>query len=81
MVDWKLYIDSPQERALKLCHGSLTERDGVGFGYGVPCGDGFGYGNCYGGRYGRGEGGSASADGAGVDYSTSYGNGMSAIQW
>ena len=33
MVDWKLYIDSPQKRVLDLCGGSLD--DGGGYGDGV----------------------------------------------
>jgi len=43
MVDWKLYIDSPQERALYFCLGSLTKGDGTGASiYGYDCGDGMG---------------------------------------
>ena len=60
MVDWKLYIDSPQKRALHSCYGSRDEDDGygdgVGNGYGWSdgdgCGEGYdegdGYGFCYG---------------------------------
>jgi hypothetical protein len=47
MVDWKIYIDSPQERALHPCGGSLTEGDGYsdsdGNGDGYGCGSGYGY--------------------------------------
>ena len=52
MVDWKLYIDSHQKRALDLCGGSLDDGGGWGYGGGGSrCGDG--YGNGYGGGYGR----------------------------
>ena len=46
MVDWKFYIDSPQQRALYACRGSLTE--GCGAGDGQATGDGGGYGDGYG---------------------------------
>ena len=55
MVDWKLYIDSPQERALKLCYGSLTEGNGNGYGNDT----GKGYFNGYGTGWGGGGGWSA----------------------
>jgi hypothetical protein len=53
MVDWKFYIDSPQQRALDLCEGSLTEGDGWGYGWTGSAtpgtmmgrGDGYGWGN------------------------------------
>ena len=48
MVDWKLYIDSPQKRALDLCGGSLTEGDGYT--------DGDGRGGYKGSVRGEGEG-------------------------
>ena len=64
MVDWKLYIDSHQKRALDLCGGSLTEGDGCGWGYGYGDGNGdgdsFDYGNCFGAGYGGGRGGGSS---------------------
>ena len=47
MVDWKLYIDSPQKRTLHSCGGSLTEGDGAGYGYGYGSGYGYGYGYGY----------------------------------
>ena len=53
MVDWKIYIDSPQQRAIKLCHGSLTEGEGLGDGWGSDFGAGYGDG------YGYGYGGSS----------------------
>ena len=68
MVDWKFYIDSPQQRALDLCGGSLTEGNGYsslapgfagGWGngysydYGAEDGDGYGFG--YGAGYGYGD--------------------------
>ena len=51
MVDWKLYIDSPQQRALDLCRGSLTKGSGYG---------GYGYSDGAGG--GRGGGGGSSTE-------------------
>jgi hypothetical protein len=42
MVDWKLYIDSPQKRALYVCRGSLIEDDGDGAGVGFGYSDGWG---------------------------------------
>jgi hypothetical protein len=47
MVDWKIYIDSVQKRALALCEGSLDEGDGFGIGlsYGpARCAGGWGDG-------------------------------------
>ena len=56
MVDWKFYIDSPQERALHSCGGSLTEGWGWGDGDGYYNGphDSDGYGDGYGNGYGDG---------------------------
>ena len=48
MVDWKFYIDSPQQRALYACRGSLTEGYGYGYGYGAGYADGGGKGGGYG---------------------------------
>jgi hypothetical protein len=46
MVDWKLYIDSPQKRALDLCGGSFDKGDGGASwmisGVGVGSGNGYG---------------------------------------
>ena len=62
MVDWKFCIDSPQQRALRLCKGSLDRGGGKGVGrYGYVDGGGEsdgseqGYGNGIGGGYGFGE--------------------------
>ena len=56
---WKLYIDSPQKRALDFCGGSLAT--GKGCGYGNGCVDD-------GGGHGSGDGGGDGAidDGDGV---------------
>ena len=40
MVDWKIYIDSVQKRALALCEGSLDEGGGFGCGNGLRAGYG-----------------------------------------
>jgi hypothetical protein len=87
MVDWKLYIDSPQKSALELCGGSLTQgADGWGNGYG--CGNiyGIGYGwidgDGRGDGYGWGDGGGAagSRDGHGP-LAHRGGDGVSANEW
>ena len=71
MVDWKLYIDSPQKRALDLCEGSLDVGNGWGDGadWGDRWGDGRGSGyrdsfgisngDGWGGPDGRRDGGSS----------------------
>ena len=80
MVNWKLYIDSPQQRALDACYGSLTKGSGWGCGrgghgrgfrgdLGDPWGDGWGDG------YSR-----PSANGDG-DYDDGTGDGWSATNW
>lgn len=72
-MHWKLYIDSPQQRAFDFCYGSLTEGDGEGDG--LYCGynmlldgdggnDNDGYCDCW------GEG-----DGWGDGYGYGYGDG------
>ena len=77
MVDWKLYIDSPQKRALDLCFGSLTEGDGYGDG------DGDGYGDC--GGYDDWRSGLVQrVDGAGCGYGWYgyyHGDGGSENEW
>ena len=62
---WKLYIDSPQEKALKLCRGSYTTGDGIGYGRGAGDGGGGGRGNSddYGFYDGDGFGGSCTGAG------------------
>ena len=77
MVDWKFYIDSPQQRALDLCGGSLTEGDGRGCGNCVGGGVyklGAGYG------LGDGSGGGGSRDGHGP-LAHRGGDGVSADKW
>lgn len=61
-MNWKLCIDSLQQRALKLCRGSMDEGDGFGYGsgYGDVNGNGWGDGNRYGNGWGNGDGTSAS---------------------
>ena len=90
MVDWKLYIDSPLERSLVLCHGSLTEGSGIGGGY-LYCGDdgcgwGYGYGTSNG--WGRGCGydfgyGTSRDNGLAdcEDYGDCHGAGRSETEW
>ena len=72
MVDWKLYIDSPQERALGFFYGSLTENDGYGDGWGWIDGDGKGINSpyCHEADTNIGHG-----DGYGNDYGNGWGNG------
>ena len=79
MVDWKIYIDSPQDLALNLCGGSLTEGDGYGSGWGCgySLGDGEGLGYGHGRGYGDGNG-DARVGGKG---SSPKGNGRSATKW
>ena len=78
MVDWKIYIDSPQQRALDLCRGSLAEDDGYGtnsgWGYSYTAGDGRGngYGDAVGDGYGYANG---------FGYGNCYGNGRSVTKW
>ena len=94
MVDWKLYIDSPQQRALDFCGGSLTEGDGgdhLGSGYGAWInGGGWGLGFGYGADNGGGDGdgyrdgyGDGWGDGGGDGYGDSDldGDGGSATEW
>jgi hypothetical protein len=79
MVDWKLYIDSPQKRALYACGGSLTEGTGDGDGYGDIGGDGYGDIGGYGYGWGNGDG---YGGGSGADaYSWGNGGGRSAKIW
>ena len=75
MVDWKLYIDSPQKRVLDSCGGSLTEDDGEG------AGEEEGYYNDVHG-WGWGDGwGFADGDGHGDGHGWGDGNGGSATKW
>ena len=66
MVDWKLYIESPQKRALDLCFGSFPDGYGYGYGYGhsdggEDCNDGNGWGDGHDMFYGDGNGTGRSA--------------------
>ena len=92
MVDWKLYIDSPQKRALDLCKDTFGERDcfchGDGGGDGCkghsllyisPGGGGCGYGHINGG--GGAANGSNCGCGYGWGYGDSVGDGWSASGW
>ena len=71
MVDWKLYIDSPQKRALEFCHGSLISGSGWG------CGADYGWSNCngrgYGWGYGHSDGDSCAADLSGAVFASGVG--------
>ena len=84
MVSWKLYIDSPQQRALDFCRGSLAAGDGYGSGplweaaWQGACADGDGLGYGYSLGYGWGDG---SGKSYGRGYGTSAGNGSSAKGW
>ena len=76
MVDWKLYIDSPQKRALDLCCGSFDKGDG-GASWMIS-GTGEGGGNDYG--YGSNRRpGDGFGVGAGYPFSTSAG--WSSLKW
>jgi len=79
-VNWKLYIDSREKRALDLCGGSMDEDDGYGFGrsYGNVIGEGDGDGYSWGyGRFGGcGGGGWGNWDGDEFD-----GDGFSSTEW
>ena len=77
MVDWKLYIDSPQKRALHLCGGSFDEGKGWGDGWG----DGWGGDGWSGDGYG--DWNDVVGDGMGYGYSYGYndGDGRSADKW
>ena len=69
MVDWKICIDSPQQRALKLCGGSLTESDGNGYG------SGYGYSAAGAGGHPRVVERAGGGDGDSFDYGNCFGNG------
>ena len=78
---WKLYIDSPQKRALHSCCGSLTEGDGWGPGdcYGDLWGDG--YGDGYGEGDGKGAVGESYVGDRGDGYGWGNGDGGRANGW
>ena len=74
MVDWKIYIDSPHELALKLCHGSLDEGSGKGSGIMSSSNQGNGWGvGPWGGHSGDGVGHGGSG---GADYGLNDGDGF-----
>jgi hypothetical protein len=75
-MSWKLYIDSPQQKALDLCGGSLTEGGGYVNG-GV--GDGMGYGNGSGGGVDNDCDGNG--NGCGRGYGGAAGDGWSEDKW
>jgi hypothetical protein len=73
-VNWRLYVDDPERRALEHCSGSMDEGDGEGGG----CGSGNGWGDSsdYGDGYGRGDGyGWVNGNGRGDGSFPSYGVG------
>ena len=76
MVDWKLYIDSPQKRAFDLCEGSLTACDGAGCGYDTILGDETNCSDGYGDGWGYGF-----SDGYGDGYGWCDGDGGSSTEW
>jgi len=53
-MNWRFCVDTPEQRALKLCSGSMNAGDGDGHGVGDGYGDGDGYGYGYGDRLGKG---------------------------
>ena len=55
-MNWKLYIDGPEKRALEHCSGSMDEGDGDDTADGWGCGYGDGYGCGYGDGFGWGDG-------------------------
>jgi hypothetical protein len=65
-MNWKLCIDTPEQKALDLCYGSMK----MGPGYG----DGSGYGDGYGDGFGSGDVG-GDGDGDGDYYGGLHGNG------
>jgi hypothetical protein len=73
-MNWKLYIDSPEKRALDLCVGSMEEGNGYGYGRVNGRGDGYGRGN------GRGDGDGYDY-GRGCGYGDGRGGGSSASEW
>ena len=42
-MNWRFCVDTPEQRALKLCRGSMN----AGYGYGDGDGTGYGYGDSY----------------------------------
>ena len=83
MVDWKLYIDSPQKRALDRCGGTFDDGEGWGdgcYGWGaVGAGNGSGDGNVDG--YGNGEYAADGWGGGDGKYFVGHGSGGSAKRW
>ena len=88
---WKLYIDSPQKRALDLCKDTFGERDcfchGDGGGDGCKGNSllyGAGGGGCGYGHF-NGDGGGANGSDCGYGYGWGYGDfvgdGWSASGW
>ena len=80
MVNWKLYIDSPQKRALDLSGGSLTKGNGAGYGVASESYDAGG--NGYGCGYGWDDGG-GNGNGwlHGYGWDDGGGNGESSTEW
>ena len=82
MVDWKLYIDSPQKQALKFCGGALCKGGGYGNGTRDGWGDGFGDGWSYGSGNGNGWGWGIYGNGDRGHRDTAVpGNGGSSNKW
>ena len=78
MVDWKIYIDSPQQRALKACKGSLIDGDGRGRGSDFTSESrwGAGYGDGYSYRYGSSRDSVEAGSGRGSGYGCISGDGL-----
>jgi len=64
-MNWKLYIDSPEKRALEHCWGSMDEGDGRGCGWGLGGGS----------AWGAAAGGWSNGDGRGCGWGLGGGNG------
>jgi len=85
-VNWKLYVDSPEKRALDLCRGSMDEGDGRGSPYSWgPSDDGWGNGDAgysYGTGCGNGYGyGLGNGNGYGWGAGFVNGDGYSSTEW
>ena len=80
-MSWKIYVDSPQKRALDSCYGSFAKGDGGGCGvdYAAEFGDGYGVGYLS----GAGAGVTINGDGFGYghDNFALRGDGRSSNKW
>jgi len=77
-MNWRFCVYTPEQRALKLCRGSMNEGSNFGHGYG-SC-NGYGYGDGYGAADGRGFGAGYGV-GNGDGYSGGWVDGDSPVKW